>query len=78
MQIITIKNRTAGIDVCGYYLNKRINIDKSVIEIGKPLLIVYQDDSFFNHEKVINVQYQNDRIEIDTTNKFWILARENE
>lgn len=69
-----IANRFTGYDVCQQYLNKPI---KGIISIvGEPLVIKYEDGSFFTHEIVIDSEYVNDNlIIITTTRKEWYIER---
>lgn len=74
MQIATIYNKHSKDESCKYYLNRDINIEKCVIEIGKPLKVVYKTNSFFTHEDVVKVEYPDEvTIKIETTKKIWIL-----
>ena len=76
MKITDIINKNTYESVCYYYLNKEIDLDKCIIEIGKPLKIVYLDGSHFTHEDVCSVRDVDDEIiTIHTTKKVWTLSR---
>lgn len=74
MEITSIRNRKANMDVCPQYLHKRIDINKSEITVGKGLRIIYETGFFFGHEKVISVEYLDDGvIRVETENKTWVI-----
>lgn len=74
MQIISITNKNTNNKVCPQYLHKELDMSKSIMLIGKPLMIVYKTGSHFGHENVINIErLQNEIIRIETTNKIWMI-----
>lgn len=76
MKITSIINKNTKDNVCPQYINKKLDLNKSVILIGKPLMIVYKNGSYFNHENVISIERLEDGvIKIETTNKFWIISK---
>ncbi|HEY8805695.1 MAG TPA: hypothetical protein VIM42_11440 [Clostridium sp.] len=75
MEFISIKNKKADINCCPQYLHKPLNMNKSVIEIGKPLSIRYEVGSCFGHEMVIGIEYLNKTaMRVETQNKIWIIS----
>lgn len=73
MKIVEIKNKTTLQDVCHHYLDKELDFDKCITEIGEPLKIKYKDGSFFTHETVEHIERMWNYIKITTINKFWVL-----
>lgn len=74
MEITLIYNKHSKDESCKYYLNRKLNMDKTIIEIGKPLKIVYETGSFFTHEDVVDIEYPDEvTIRIETAKKIWIL-----
>jgi len=74
MKITSIKNKNTNIDVCSHYLHKELDMSKTVIIVNNPLLVVYEKGSFFNHEKVINVEHlENGSVKVETQNKIWVI-----
>ena len=74
MEIALIINKKTKQGVCSQYLNKKLNLDKCIINIGEPLKIVYDSGSFFTHEAVVSVEYPDEAIiKIETTRKIWLL-----
>jgi hypothetical protein len=74
MEIAIIINKNTKQEVCPQYLHKKININKSIMQIGKDLRIVYESGSFFTHEKVIDVYFSDEyTIKVETTNKVWTI-----
>ena len=74
MEITLIKNIKTDTSVCHQYLHKKLDMNKTEIEVGKPLRFVYESGVFFGHENVIKMWYpHDDTIIIETTNKVWLL-----
>ena len=72
LRLINLINKNTKQKVCPQYNNKEVNSDKSVIEIGKPLVICDSDNTFFaHHEVVINKEYSGDTMYVETTRKIW-------
>ena len=75
MEFTSIKNKKANINCCPQYLHKPLNMNKSVIEVGKPLSIIYEVGSCFGHEMVVNIEYLNkSAIKVETSNKIWTIS----
>lgn len=75
MKIVSIKNKKTGSEVCRYYCKKDLNMYKCIIKKGKPLVIVYEDSSFFVHEDVLFIgKINNDKLVFETTKKIWVLG----
>ena len=74
MEFISIKNKHANNNVCPQYLHKKIDANKSIIEIGKPLVIVFEKGSYFGHEEVVDISHNKGFVMIETNNKIWIIS----
>lgn len=75
MDIVSIRNKNTGIEVCSQYLNTPVDLDKSRIIQGESLIIRFQKGSFFAHETVCKID-DNEGIgtlTIETTRKIWVL-----
>lgn len=74
MEIANIINKNTGKTVCNQYLNRKIDFDKCVFELGQPLKIVYSDGLSFTHEDIWFITIIDEvTIKIETTKKVWIL-----
>lgn len=77
MEITSIKNKHIHsniMDVCPQYLHKELDMTKSIIKIGKPLVIVFETGSYFGHEEVVDIGRNAKDILIETINKIWIIS----
>jgi len=76
MEITSIKNKHvhSNMDVCPQYLHKEIDMTKSIIKIGNPLVIVFETGSYFGHEEVVDIGRNQTSIRIETTNKIWMIS----
>lgn len=75
-RIILIINKKTKDRVCNQYCYKPIDIQKSVIEIGKELFIVYKDYGRFKHETVEHIEdFEGCGLKITTTKKIWFIYR---
>lgn len=73
MSIIVYSSRD-GNKVCDYYCGKDLKMHKCIIKKGKPLVIVYENSTFFVHEDVLEVEKLNENaMIIETTKKIWSL-----
>lgn len=60
--------------VCEQYCNKEIDLDKSVIEEGRELFIVYKDGGYFTHETVESIEnFEKYGLRISTSKKVWFI-----
>lgn len=83
--IKSIINKTTKEEVClNYDRNKALRmhsfkINNTVIQVGKPLKIVYEDGVFFTHEQVISVNNEfNERLfVVETTKKMWFFEKKD-
>ena len=74
MKITSIKNRKTGDDVCKHYCGKNLKMHKCIIKKGNPLVIVYENSTFFVHEDVLEVKKLSENVMIiETTKKTWSL-----
>ena len=76
MEITSIKNKHvhSNMDVCPQYLFKKLDMTKSLIKIGKPLVVVFETGSYFGHEEVVDIGCNMKDIRIETINKIWIIS----
>jgi len=75
VEFTSIKNKKANINCCHQYLHRPLNMSKSIIEVGKPLSILYEIGSSFGHEMVIGIEYLNKTaMRVETQNKIWIIS----
>lgn len=73
MKLISITNKNTKGEVCGYYLNREIDLNKCKMAIGEPLLIVYTGGTHFQHEDVEKIDVRENTLTIETIRKIWII-----
>lgn len=73
-KLVSIINKNTKQNVCMYYTGELIDLNKSIIEKNKDLIIYYKDGFHFKHETVLNISYDNNKFIVETTKKIWFFT----
>lgn len=69
MVIRKVINKNTNQEVCQQYINKPVR--EFIDNIDEELKVVYEDGSFFTHEKVLEHEQDDYGFWIETTKKLW-------
>ena len=72
LKLVNLINKNTKLEVCPQYNNWEIDVNKSIIEIGKQLKIVNLQGMFFTHYEIVrNIEYTYNTMTVETSRKIW-------